>query len=84
MVTVTGVEVSRDLRNARVFVSILGSEEEIKTSLDALNEASGFIRTCLKTRVVLKYLPALRFYYDSSTVDGMRIDKLIDEINKPT
>ncbi len=84
MVTVTGVEVSRDLRNARVFVSILGSEEEMKTSLDVLNEASGFIRNCLKTRVILKYLPALRFYYDSSTVDGMHIDKLIDEINKPT
>ena len=84
MVTVTGVEVSRDLRHARIFVSTLGSEEEIKASLDALNEASGFIRTCLKTRVVLKYLPALRFYYDSSTVYGMRIDKLIDEINKPT
>ena len=83
MVTVTGVEVSRDLRNARVFVSILGGED-LKVSLDALNDASGFMRTCLKTRVVLEYLPALRFYYDSSTVDGMRIDKIIDEINKPT
>ena len=82
MVTVTGVEVSKDLRHARVFVSILGDDEEIKSSLDALNEASPFIKSHLKTRVVLKYLPDLRFFYDSSTVDGMRIDKLIEEINK--
>lgn len=81
MVTVTGVDVSKDLRNARIYVSILGNHEEIKPSLDALNAASAFIRTCLGTRIVLKYLPTLSFHYDSSTVDGMRIDKLIDQIN---
>ena len=81
MVTVTSVDLSRDLRNARIYVSMLGSDEDIKSSLEALNNASSFIRTCLKTRVVLKYLPTISFVYDSSTVDGMRIDKLIDEIN---
>ena len=81
MVTVTGVDVSKDLRDARIYVSILGNNEEIESSLNALNAASAFIRTCLGTRVVLKYLPVLSFHYDSSTIDGMRIDKLIDQIN---
>jgi len=84
MVTITGVEVSRDIRNARVYVSVLGGNDETASTLDALNDAAAFIRSRLKTKVILKYIPELRFFFDSSTVDGMRIDKLIDEINKPS
>ena len=82
MVTVTGVEVTRDLKIARVYVSILGSDEEIKNSLIVLNNATNYIRSCLGEKVILKYTPALQFYYDSSTVDGMHMDRLLDEIKK--
>ena len=80
MVTVTGVDMSNDLKNAKVFVSIFGSEEEERSSLLALNSASEFIRARVGEKVTLRYLPKLSFYIDSSTVEGMRMDKLLDEI----
>ena len=84
MVTVTGVDVSKDLKNARIYVSVLGNEDEVKLSLSILNAASHFIRLRLGERVILKYLPAISFYFDSSTVNGMRIDKLLNKIkNEP-
>ncbi len=82
MVTVTGVEMSRDLKNARVFFSVLGDEAAVQSSIDALNNATSFIRARLRERVILKRIPMLSFAYASSTVHGMHIDKLIDEINK--
>ena len=80
MVTVTGVDMSNDLKNAKVFVSIFGSEEEEQSSLLALNSASEFIRARVGEKVTLRYLPKLSFYIDSSAVNGMRMDKLFDEI----
>jgi ribosome-binding factor A len=82
MVTVTGVEMSRDLKNARVFVSVLGDDALVQSSIEALNGATGFIRARLRERMILKRIPMLSFAYDSSTVHGMYIDKLFDEINK--
>ena len=80
MVTVTGVDISKDLKNARIYVSVLGDEDEVKLSLSILNAASQFIRLRLGERVILKYLPAISFYFDSSTVTGMHIDKLLNEL----
>jgi len=82
MVTVTGVDMSADLKNARVFVSVLGSEIEIENSISALNNAASFIRARLGERVTLRYLPKLVFFYDSSTVDGMRMDRILEEIKR--
>ncbi|MFC1694329.1 30S ribosome-binding factor RbfA [Candidatus Latescibacterota bacterium] len=80
MVTVTSVDMSKDLKNAKVYVSVLGDEDEIKLTVSILNSASNFIRVKVGERAVLKYLPTITFFYDSSTVDGMYMDKLIDEI----
>ncbi len=80
MVTVTGVDMSRDLKHAHVFVSVLGSEEETEVSIAALNDAASFIRTCLRDRVALRYLPVLRFFHDSSMIDGMRMDRILETI----
>jgi len=80
MVTVTGVKMSRDIKNARIYVSVLGDEEETKISIAILNKASNFIRALLGERIILKYLPAISFYHDSSTINGMRIDKLLEKI----
>lgn len=81
MVTVTGVDISKDMKNARVFVSVLGGDEETKRSLDGLNNAAQFIRARLAERITLRYIPTLVFSYDSSTVDGMRMDKILDGLN---
>lgn len=81
MVTVTGVDVSRDLKYARVFVSVLGEETEIDDNVKALNKASSFIRSMLSQRIQLKFIPELSFHFDDSTVSGMRIDKILRELN---
>lgn len=82
MTTVTGVDVARDLKSARVYVSILGSDDDVRQTVEGLNSAANFIRSLLAERIVLRYMPALTFQYDASTVQGMHMDKLLDEIKK--
>jgi ribosome-binding factor A len=77
--TVMRVTVSPDLRHARVFVSVLGSEEEKVATLDALRRASGFIRARVGDEVTLKYLPELNFEIDRSLERVARIEALIEE-----
>jgi ribosome-binding factor A len=79
-VTVTGVQMSPDLRHAQVFVSMMGSEDEKKMSLDTLNHAAGWIRHELGQRIRTRFLPDIVFLNDTSQDYGERIDKLIDEI----
>ncbi len=81
-VTVTGVQVSPDLRHAKIFVSLMGSESEKKESLEALNRANGWVRHELGQRIRMKYLPEIIFLTDTSQEYGERIDRLIDEIRE--
>ncbi len=81
-VTVTGVQMTPDLRHARIFVSLMGSEEEKKESLSALNHATGWIRHELGQRIRMKFLPDIVFLMDTSQDYGEHIDKLIDEIHE--
>lgn len=80
MVTVTAVEVSRDLSFARVFVTLLGKDnaEEIQQSLDILSEASGFLRSQLGKAIRLRVIPQLQFKYDASVRRGVEMSALID------
>jgi len=78
--TVTDVEVSRDLRHASVFVSVLGKEKEGSTALGILNKASGFVRSELGSRVELKHTPELRFKIDRSVDRSMRISAVLKKI----
>lgn len=79
-VTLTGVEMSKDLRYAKVFVSTMGSSEEREQSLEALNHAAGWIRHELGQRIRVKFLPAIIFITDTSQEYGERIDQLLDKI----
>ena len=79
-VTVTGVQMSADLKHGKVFVSLMGSESEKKESLEALNHASGWIRRELGRRIRMKFLPDIVFLVDTSQDYGERIDRLIGEI----
>ena len=82
MVTVTGVDMARDLKNARVYVSVLGDDKDAKLAINILNKASSYIRSRISEKIVLKYIPAIKFYYDFSTVNGIQINKLFEKINK--
>lgn len=79
MVTVAGVEVTRDLSHAKVYVTFLKPSEEIKESIAALKKAAPFIRTTLAHRIQLRIMPELHFVYDSSLVEGRRLADLIDK-----
>lgn len=82
-VTVTGVEVTRDLKIAAVYVSMLKDGELIGETIDALNGAAKFIRSRLGDELSLRYTPDIQFRYDKSIVEGMRMDALLSEITKP-
>jgi ribosome-binding factor A len=79
-VTVTGVETSPDLRHARVFVSVLGSETKRERSLEGLAAAHGVLQARLARELRLKRTPQLAFEYDPSVERGVRMTQLIDEL----
>jgi ribosome-binding factor A len=78
-VTVTGVEMTADLKLARVFVSIM-KEEERELTLEILNSSRNFIRANLSKRLRMKFIPAIEFRLDTSIEYGFKIDKLLKEI----
>ena len=77
MISVSGVEVSRDLAHARVYISVLGGDEDVNETIRVLNKAAGFIRHQLGQRMRLRSVPQLRFLYDGSLAEGARMDALI-------
>lgn len=81
MVTVSAVEVSRDLAFADVYVSFLGVEdqEKIDLSLGILNQAAGFLRSNLAKAIRLRFTPRLRFHFDNSLSRGAYLSSLIDQ-----
>jgi ribosome-binding factor A len=78
-VTVTAVETSPDLRHARVFVSVLGSDEERTATLAGLGSAHGVLQQAVATELRLKRTPSLQFVFDESIDRGMRITELLDD-----
>jgi ribosome-binding factor A len=77
--SITHVEVSGDYRHAKIYVSVMGSEEERANTIKALKHASGFLRHELAGRVVLRYMPEIVFKLDTSIEQGSRILELIRE-----
>ena len=81
MATVTAVKVSPDLRHARVFISVLGSTEERKKTMQGLSSAASYIRRQLSQRLHhLRRIPELTFAYDDSLEKGSRIEELLEQI----
>jgi ribosome-binding factor A len=78
LLTVTGVEVSLDLAHAKVFLTVLGSEEEAASTVTALNRCAAFLRSRLSHCMRLRSVPTLKFVYDESIDRGMRLTRLID------
>ena len=75
----SGVETSTDLRHARVYVSVLGSERQREDSLAGLASSHGILQAAIASELRLKRTPTLRFVYDESIDRGMRISELLED-----
>ncbi len=79
LVTLTGVELSRDQSHAKVFFTILGTADQAAEAGEGLQRAAGFLRTELAHRLTTRKVPELHFEYDESVERGVRLSRLIDE-----
>jgi ribosome-binding factor A len=84
MVSVTGVDVSRDLGYAKIYYTVLGidSSEDAKESTEVLNKAAGFLRSQLSKDSSMRTVPQLRFYFDSSVGRGRDLEDLIQRATR--
>ena len=81
MWSITDVEVTRDLRHAKVFVSVLGSDEEAESTLAGMNAARNFVRRELSQRLnTMHHVPEITFRRDTSIERGVRLGALLDEL----
>lgn len=83
LVTITGIDLSRDQSHAKVYFTTLGTADEAAACLDALSKAAGFLRAGLSHRLSTRTVPALAFAYDDSVERGVMLSRLIDEANAP-
>ena len=81
-VTVTEVDVAKDLRTAKVYVSVLGSEAELRASLAALESARGFIRNWLVPRLRMRAVPHLTFHPDRSMAHAAHIQTVLEGLRE--
>ena len=82
-VTVTAVETSPDLRHARVFVSVLGNDQERAESLAGLQSAHGVLQAEIAKLTHMKRTPELKFVYDHTVERGMRVNEIIEGEGRP-
>lgn len=82
MVTITGVDVARDLAHAKIYITVMGQTLEdagsVQKSLDILQEAAGFLRMLLGKSLRVRTIPQLHFYYDASVRRGAELSALIE------
>jgi ribosome-binding factor A len=81
LLTVTHVEVTKDLHHAKVYVSVIGSEEQKKDTIAALQSAAGFIAVNSSKKITIRYFPTLTFKLDESVDKQMRIEMLLNQIS---
>ena len=83
MVTITGIELSRDQSHAKVFFTVLGAEAAARDAGEGLQRAAGFLRSELAHRLSTRSVPELHFHFDESVERGVRLSRLIDEAVAP-
>ena len=81
-ITITDVEVSKDLKNSRVYYTILGDEHQAEESANALNRVSSFIKKLLGKRLRMRYMPEISFRYDNSLAYGEKIDHILESLKE--
>jgi ribosome-binding factor A len=83
MVTLTGIELSRDQSHAKVFFTVLGADSAARDAGEGLQRAAGFLRSELAHRLSTRSVPELHFHFDESVERGVRLSRLIDEAVAP-
>ena len=81
IISLTRVEISHDLRNAKVYVSVLGEESSKLEVIEGFNTASNYLRRKLSASIRLRIIPHLNFYYDDSIEQGAKVLKVLDQVN---
>jgi ribosome-binding factor A len=82
LITVTAAVISPDLKDGRIYVSVIGSAEQQTNALAALEQFHGHIQHQLARRIVLKYTPRLRFLLDETEVNARRIEAILDQLDR--
>ncbi|NBO23886.1 MAG: 30S ribosome-binding factor RbfA [Chlamydiae bacterium] len=82
LITVTKVDIAKDLRHAKVYISVIGNEEQKKETFEAIRSASGFIAVHAAKKVVMRYFPELHFKLDTTLDERMKIDSILKEIEE--
>src|SRR5437588_13088165 len=82
-VTVVGVEVLPDMKSAKVFVSIMGSEKEQQLALSGLQNAAGFLQKKIAERIVSRYTPRLTFVLDKGVKNSLEVNRILREVLPP-
>lgn len=78
--SITACEVTKDLKQAKVYISVLGEEEDLDKTMEGLKSSAGFIRSALARELNLRNTPELKFVADSSIAYGMKMSKMIDDV----
>lgn len=81
LLTVTQVEITKDLQHAKVYISVIGTPQEKEQTLQALQSAAGFIAIHASKKVVMRYFPSLTFKLDTSVDQQFKIDSLLNQIH---
>jgi ribosome-binding factor A len=81
LVTVTKVDISKDLHHAKVYISVIGTQQEKDQTLEALQSGAGFIAVHASKKVVMRHFPVLTFKLDTSVDQHLRIDTLLGQIH---
>src|SRR5512146_2890244 len=79
--SITGVELSHDLRYAKVYVSVLGTSQEQRETMRGLGSAKGFLRHELAQRLTIRHVPEIEFHLDESIARGARVIELINQVS---
>ena len=78
--TLTGIRLSNDLKNARVFYSIIGSDTDIVKTQAGIDSAKGFIKRAISARLALKYIPDITFKHDPTLQKGHSLERLLNDL----
>ena len=81
LISITRVDITKDLHHAKVYFSVIGTDKERQVTLEALSSAASFISVLASKKVVMRHFPALTFHIDTSVDKHLRIDAMIEEIH---
>ena len=81
-VTLTGIRLSNDLKQAKVFYSVLGEDDQIEQALKGLNSAKGYIKREIGNRMELRYVPEISFVHDPSLKEGSHMEQVFEKLRE--